>query len=156
MYCLYYELTFSPLRRVDTSDDTTVSCKHGPAECLGNQLALCADKIYANNTKISLGFATCLISSYRDIPARSLVESCALEHAVDFDELNKCVSDDGNGEELLRASVLRSQDAGVQRSCTVRVDGETWCVRDGGKWKGCDGGHDVQDLVDEVKRQYGS
>jgi hypothetical protein len=134
--------------------DSTVHCKHGPTECLGNQLALCAASLYPNNTKISLGFSTCLISSYRDIPARSLVESCALEHAVDFDDLNKCVSEDGRGEELLRDSVQRSKDEGVVYSCTVRLAGKVWCIRDSGTWKDCRGGSQVSDLVKEVNKLY--
>ena len=140
--------------RVDASDNTTVRCKHGPSECLGNQLILCAQSLYPDEPKISLGFSTCLISSYKEIPARSLVESCALEYAVDFDKLNNCVSNDGNGEELLRSSVLRSQEEDVVYSCTVRVGGEKWCIRDGGKWKDCKSGNTVDNLVKEIKRLY--
>ena len=147
-------ITYTRSYSVDPSDNTTIHCKHGPGECLGNQLALCAQSLYPNETKIALGFSTCLVSSYKEIPARSLVESCALEHAVDFDKLNKCVSDDGNGEELLRSSVLRSKEEGVTYSCTVRIDGRKWCIRDGGIWKECKGGSSINDLVTEIKRLY--
>ena len=116
-------------------------------------IALCAQELYPDNAKISLGFANCLISSYKDIPARPLVESCAREHAVDFGKLNDCMSTDGHGEELLRSSVLRSKEEGVVLSCTVRVDRETWCVRDGGHWKECNSGSSVETLVSEVKRR---
>ncbi len=115
-------------------------------------LILCADSLYPDKAVISLGFSNCLISSYDRIPERDLVENCALEHGVDFDELNSCISDVGNGMELLRASVQRSQAAGVQTSCTVRVREKVWCVRDGGKWKNCEQGHDVDDLVAEILR----
>ena len=96
----------------------------------------------------------CMISSYKDIPSRSLVESCALEHAVDFDKLNACVSDNGNGEELLRQSVLRSKEEGVVYSCTVRLAGEKWCIRDGRRWKECSRGSEVKDLVKDIKEHY--
>jgi hypothetical protein len=115
-------------------------------------MALCADYLYPNNPKISLGFTNCLITKYRDIPSRSLVQSCALEHAVDFDKLNQCISDNGHGEELLRNSVLQSKAVGVKYSCTVRVADSTWCVRDGGAWKQCEGGSKVDDLVTKVKK----
>lgn len=117
-------------------------------------LILCAQHLYPTNAKISLGFSNCLISNYKEIPARSLVESCALEHAVDFDLLNHCVSDNGYGEELLRSSVIRSKEEGVIYSCTVRVDGETWCIRDGGSWKDCPKGSSVEELVAEVKKRH--
>lgn len=125
----------------------------GPGECLGNILALCAQHLYPGNPKVSLGFSNCLISSYKEIPARSLVESCALEHAVDFGRLNDCASDYGQGEELLRASVLRSLEEGVVYSCTVRVDGAKWCIRDGGHWKECENGSSVSALIAEVKKR---
>ena len=50
----------------------------------------------------------------------------------------------------------RSAEAGVEKSCTVRVGGEKWCVRDGGEWKDCDGGYEVGDLVKEVEKRYGA
>ena len=118
-------------------------------------LSLCTQSLYSSNTRISLGFTTCLISSFADIPARSLVESCALEHAVDFARLNACVSDEGGGWDLLRASVERSRDAGVEVSCTVRLEGRVRCVRDGGVWRECEGGSGVRDLVGDVEEAYG-
>lgn len=139
---------------VDSSDNTTVKCKHGPGECLGNQLALCAQSLYPGRAKTSLGFSMCMISSYKDIPSRSLVESCALEHAVDFDKLNECISDNGNGEELLRQSVLRSKEKGVVFSCTIRLAGEEWCIRDGRKWKECKHGSEVEDLVKDIHEHF--
>jgi hypothetical protein len=134
----------------------TIHCMHGPTECLGNMLGLCATDLFPNNTKISLGFTTCLVMSYQRIPNRDLVQSCALEHSVSFDDLNACISEEGNGLDMLEASVTRSEKAGVKKSCTVRVGGEHWCLRDGGKWKDCEGGFEVKDLVNEVNRRHNS
>lgn len=92
--------------------------------------------------------------SYRDIPRRSLVQNCALEHGVDFDLLNACVSEEGKGLELLESSVKRSAEAGVKYSCTVRLDDKFRCIRDGGQWKDCEGGSSVKDLVEDVERLY--
>lgn len=63
----------------------------------------------------------CLSADYTHIPQRELVKQCALEHAVDFDELNDCASKEeaSFGVELLRKSVRRSEEAGVKFSCTV-------------------------------------
>ncbi|MCJ1399883.1 hypothetical protein MMC11_003086 [Xylographa trunciseda] len=134
--------------------DDTIQCKHGQTECLGNILSLCANDLYSNDTKVSLGFTTCMIMDYTNIPKRSLVENCALEYGVDFDLLNDCLSEDGKGLDLLEASVKRSKDAGVKYSCTVRLDDKFRCIRDGGVWKDCEGGSKVQDLVNDVERLY--
>ena len=56
--------------------------------------------------------------------------------------------------DLLRDSVERSAEMGVGVSCTVRLAQEVRCVRDGGKWKKCEGGSEVGDLVRDVERMY--
>ena len=99
-------------------------------------------------------FHNLFVLSYSRIPDRDLVESCALEHGIAFDALNSCVSEDGKGLDMLRASVERSHDANVIKSCTVRVAGENWCIRDGAEWKGCEAGSKPEDLVAEIKRRY--
>ncbi|UNI21813.1 hypothetical protein JDV02_007769 [Purpureocillium takamizusanense] len=88
-----------------------VECMHGPSECLGNIIELCARELYPD-PKINLGFIMCLTKDYKDIPKRALIEDCALEHAVDFQSLNECATrDDGaHGLELLRTSVERTAD----------------------------------------------
>ena len=146
------DFKLSYIGKVD--DDDNIQCMHGQTECLGNMMMLCAAQLYPDNVKISLGFSTCLIMSYQKIPQRDLVQGCAMEHSVDFEKLNACISADGHGLDLLESSIERSRDAGVTKSCTVRVDGEKWCIRDGGAWKECEGGHEVSDLVEEVEKLY--
>ena len=146
------EFSLSYIGKVDDND--TIHCMHGATECLGNMLSLCANDLYPDNPKISLGFSTCLIMSYQRIPDRDLVTQCALEHGIPFGDLNACVSEGGKGLDLLEASVQRSKQAGVGKSCTIRVQGQQWCVRDGGKWKDCDDGHEVSDLVAEVEHIF--
>lgn len=79
-------------------------------------MLLCASTLYPD-PKIYLGFAMCLIKDYEDIPQRSLIEDCALEHAIDFDKLSDCASQDdgGYGVDMLRKSVSRS--AAVSLPC---------------------------------------
>jgi len=126
---------------------------HGPPECLGNLIILCAAKLYPD-PKLYLGFANCMISNYKDIPQRELVEGCALEHGLDFQQVNDCISDEGEGVDLLRSSIMRSADQNVTKSCTVRLDGEIRCIRDGGVWYDCAGGSSVKDLVRDVRELY--
>ncbi|KAH6855685.1 hypothetical protein B0I37DRAFT_411662 [Chaetomium sp. MPI-CAGE-AT-0009] len=92
-----------------TDQDDGVDCKHGPAECLGNIIELCAQRLYPD-PKTYLGFTMCLTRDYKHIPQRSLIEDCALEHAIDFDKINDCATkDDGAfGIGMLRESVQRT------------------------------------------------
>jgi len=95
-----------------------------------------------------------MISDYKDIPQRQLVEGCAMEHSLDFQQINECISDEGEGVDLLRSSIIRSADQNVTKSCTVRLDGEIRCIRDGGEWYDCAGGSSVNDLVRDVRELY--
>lgn len=133
-------------------DGDGVECPHGEGECLGNIIELCAADIYPG-PKIYLGFANCMTMRYSNIPQKDLVHDCALEHGLDFDELNRCASrDDGQyGMDLLRGSVARSADAGVEKSCTVRLNGKVRCIRDGGEWYDCEGGSKPKDLIHDIK-----
>jgi len=136
-----------------TEGDEDVVCKHGPQECLGNMIELCAAQRYPD-PKIYLGFTMCLSNSYDRIPKEDLVKSCALEYGMSFDEVNKCMSED-DGEQvigLLRDSVEHSEEVGVKKSCTVRVEDKIWCVRDGGKWNDCPDGHEPKDLVQAIMK----
>lgn len=94
-----------------TDSNDGIACKHGPDECMGNIIQLCAAHHYPD-PKTYLGFVMCLERDYKLIPQRELIEDCALEHAVDFELLNDCAAkDDGAfGISLLRNSVKRSSD----------------------------------------------
>jgi len=106
-----------------TDPDDGVRCKHGPTECLGNIIELCAAHLYPD-PKLYLGFTMCLTNRYWNIPDEALVQNCALEHSLSFDKINECASDDsGLGIDMLRDSVTRSADANVTISCTVSTLG---------------------------------
>ncbi|CEL08982.1 hypothetical protein ASPCAL12126 [Aspergillus calidoustus] len=174
-----FELSFIASVSNKSSD---VECMHGPTECIGDMLMLCAANLpFSQETSADqvatlqtppvryLGFSNCLISNYEDIPDRSLVEQCALEYGIDFEALNECVSqqDDNpnkgdqndrlSGVALLRKSARHSADLGVKTSCTVRVDDTVWCVRDGGAWKDCAQGGEgsqVSVLVEQIEKLW--
>lgn len=137
-----------------TADDG-VECKHGQTECLGDIVMLCAASEYPD-PKLYLGFTNCLTNDYSEIPARSLIEDCALEHGLDFGVLNDCMSKENGayGMGLLRDSVQHSSDVGVTTSCTVRLDNKVRCVADGGKFKDCEGGDKPEDLIRDIGRLY--
>ena len=133
---------------------------HGPSECLGDILHLCAAKISTPPSPppahTYLPFSLCLTHDYKNIPDREFVEGCADKSGVDFRKLNECASDMGpdGGLSIFRESVERSKMLGAETSCTVRVDGKKRCIRDGGEWKDCDGGSDPEDLVRDIKKIY--
>ncbi|KAI5463265.1 hypothetical protein BGZ63DRAFT_353283 [Mariannaea sp. PMI_226] len=132
-----------------------VECKHGPEECMGNIIELCARELYPD-PKISLGFVMCLTRDYESIPQRALVEDCALEHAIDFQALNECATkDDGAyGLSLLRNSIKRTADAGVTKSCTIRLNNEIYCIRDDEEWIDCPSGPGVNDLIIAIEKLH--
>ena len=134
-----------------TDSDDGVDCKHGPEECLGNMLELCAAKLYPD-PKIYLGFTMCMSKYYQDIPQKHLVKDCALEHGISFENLNDCAADERGGLHLLKKSVERSKKVHAETSCTVRLDDKVWCIRDDDKWKDCKDGHKAKDLVSEIKK----
>lgn len=138
-----------------TNEDDGVKCMHGQTECLGNIVLLCAAREYPD-PKLHLGFTNCLINEYPEIPKRQLIEDCALEHGLDFGVLNDCMSKDTGafGMGLLRDSVKHSLDVGAGISCTIRLDDKVRCVYDGGKWRDCEDGHEVADLVGDIERLY--
>ncbi len=136
-----------------STDNDGVECMHGPSECLGNILLLCAAHLYP--TPLALPFAMCLENEYQDIPDETLVRQCALEHAVNFDRINDCASDEALGIGLLRDSVERTTSKSVTKSCTVRLNEEVYCIHDG-TWKECPKGPGVNDLVIEIEKLYRS
>ncbi|KAF2204658.1 hypothetical protein GQ43DRAFT_428762 [Delitschia confertaspora ATCC 74209] len=138
-----------------TDEDDGVQCMHGQTECLGNILELCAAHVYPD-PKIYLGFTMCMSRNFDDIPKKDLVEDCALEHGMDFDKINHCVSQDDGAYamDLLRKSVERSAEANVTKSCTVRLNNKVRCIMDGGDWSECEGGSKPEDLERDIKSLY--
>lgn len=114
-------------------------------------ILLCAAQLYPE-PKLSLGFANCMVNDYRDIPQRDLVQSCAMEHGLDFGRINGCISDEGNAQLLLRDSVERSADAEIRTSCTIRLQGRTWCVT-GGK-RDCNDGANLDGLIHRINSTF--
>lgn len=137
-----------------THHDDGVLCKHGQEECLGNIIELCAQRHYP--VVQSLGFTMCMTKEFEDIPKRELVEDCALEHGISMQKINDCATlEDGSvGTEMLQQSFNRSAEAGVSKSCTVRLNGKVRCVRDDGEWTDCEGGSQPVDLVRDVLEEY--
>lgn len=124
-----------------------MACKHGPTECLGNVLHICAQEEYPGEK--ALDFSACLLHDYPLVPEKELVQACANASDMDFQKINTCAAQPETLEKL-RDSFDYTAAEKVTTSCTIRVKGETVCVRDSGKWivnKGCS----VKNFVKRVK-----
>ncbi|KAI9053045.1 hypothetical protein LZ554_003315 [Drepanopeziza brunnea f. sp. 'monogermtubi'] len=78
------------------TDNDGVDCMHGPQECMGNIIELCAQRLYPD-PKIHLGFTMCISRDYKEIPDESLISDCALEHGINISTLNDCAIEDNGG-----------------------------------------------------------
>ncbi|KAK0661947.1 hypothetical protein DIS24_g2231 [Lasiodiplodia hormozganensis] len=138
-----------------TDHDDGVECKHGESECLGNMIELCAASAYPD-PKIYLGFTYCLTRQYEKIPQRHMIEDCAMEHGIDFARINDCLTQDDGGfaADLLQASFVRSSEANVTKSCTIRLDEKVRCIRDNGEWTDCPAGSDRDSLMRDINDLY--
>ncbi|KAI5795655.1 hypothetical protein EDC01DRAFT_629585 [Geopyxis carbonaria] len=149
---------------IGTTTESGVACMHGPTECLGNMIHLCGAHLANPPVPSSyFGFSKCLLDDYSRVSNGEFVRECAESkgegHGISFDAVNNCASDmtgDNGGLAMLQRSVDRSNEAGVRASCTVRLAGKVRCVRDGRRWRDCDGGSEVGDLVRDVKAAYGA
>lgn len=146
---------------MNSAESNGISCKHGPEECLGNMLHLCGAQLATPPSpplpEDYFAFSKCLLDNYPQVANGTFVKACADSNDVDFDAVNECAADIGpeGGISLLEQSVKRSSDAGVQKSCTVRLAEEIFCVRDDNEWKDCPSGSSVEDLVGAVKSKAG-
>lgn len=136
----------------NTSDPLGVSCKHGERECIGNAHQLCLHK----NLSLQDFYANIACQNYQDFPGEigsvAYTRRCAEASGVDWNGsgVGRCIERKekyGLGKEarkLLRNNVKRTEQSGVERSCTVVIastvvkGGERRCVVDDGVWKGCD------------------
>ena len=50
--------------------------------------------------------------------------------------------------------LTENAQAGVTKSCTIRLDNEIYCIRDGGRWIDCPHGPGVNDLVIAIEKLY--
>ena len=62
----------------------------------------------------------------------------------------------GEGEELLRQSVVASKKRGIEKSATIQIEGRTICIRDDSQWKSCPGGHETADFVRQIEEAWRS
>ncbi|KAK7061715.1 hypothetical protein R3P38DRAFT_3490620 [Favolaschia claudopus] len=141
-----------------TDKDFGVTCMHGPGECAGNIQQLCVAKYATPSTWWNFIQCQNAHGRYR-VGEPELTLQCAANVGFDWksSEIGACAGLDVSGKgtegiQLLRQSLLLGKALHIQKSCTVLINGKKVCVRDG-TWD-CDGGHDVEDFVEIINREY--
>ncbi|KAG2156053.1 hypothetical protein DEU56DRAFT_867566 [Suillus clintonianus] len=134
-----------------------VTCMHGQEECAGNVQQLCAAKYHSTSEWWS--FVQCQNFQGRDnIGTPETALNCAKAVGIDWEngKAGQCAGKDGLGKEgiqLLQQSAKDSMAAGIQKSCTVIINGRQVCIRDG-TWYECEGGHSPTDFIRQINEEY--
>ncbi|KAH9951687.1 hypothetical protein B0H21DRAFT_717093 [Amylocystis lapponica] len=151
-------LTF--VGRINSSEpDFGVTCMHGPDECAGNVQELCAIKYVP--TSQWWEFVQC--QNYRGRDKVGLPETalqCAKSAKLDWEGsgVGSCAGLDGSGKaaegvQLLQESVKTTRSIGVEKSCTIIINGKQVCIHDE-TWKQCEDGHTPNDFVRQINAEY--
>ncbi|KZV61008.1 hypothetical protein PENSPDRAFT_659203 [Peniophora sp. CONT] len=154
------DLALTYVGRLNESEPTFgVTCKHGPTECAGNVQQLCVSKYRPLKTWWS--YVMCQNYQGKDkVGNADVALKCARTSGIDWEtsDVGQCAGLDGSGtgEEginLLKESVQVTESLGIVNSCTMLINGEKVCVRDG-EWRECENGHAPQDFVRQIEAAY--
>jgi len=132
---------------------------HGPEECAGNVQQLCVHTY--EPLKVWWEFVQCQNYEGRNkIGTPELALKCARAANIDWEasQTGKCAGLDGSGKgaegiRLLQESVTLGHAMGIQKSCTIVINGRKVCVHDD-TWKECENGHTVGDFVRQINEEY--
>ncbi|KAH9900000.1 hypothetical protein C8Q73DRAFT_681632 [Cubamyces lactineus] len=139
--------------------DFGVTCKHGPEECAGNVHELCAIKHAP--TQRWWSFVQCLnFQGRNEIGKPEKALQCAKTTELDWENsgVGACAGLDGSGKaeegvRLLQQSVTVARETGIEKSCTVIINGKQVCIHDE-TWKECEGGHAPKDFIRQIEEEY--
>ncbi|KIJ70574.1 hypothetical protein HYDPIDRAFT_105310 [Hydnomerulius pinastri MD-312] len=152
------DISLSFIAKPNASDPTYgVTCMHGVEECAGNVHELCVAKYHPTSEWWS--FLQCQNYQGREkIGLPETAVSCASTAGFEWEEdrASQCAGDNGQGDEgikLLQESVKNSIQLGIQKSCTIIINGEQVCIRDG-TWYECEGGHAPADFIRQINEEY--
>jgi hypothetical protein len=125
-------------------------------KCLGNLMQLCVRDIFPDVSKW-FSFVQCQNRDITQIPSSNQGEQCAKESGLESEwtrKIKDCIEGQ-RGIELLRKSTwISEKHAKVTKSCTLYINSEKRCVRDGGRWYDCPGGNEDVDLVKSICSIY--
>jgi hypothetical protein len=130
-------------------EDGSWKCKHGDEECAGDLQQLCVQQYSKDYNRYNwlMNFILCNNKEGLDQTGSfATATKCLKETGVPFVEgtqMVACMYSPGR-QAILESDFATTAALGVQTSCTVQVDGNTLCVRDGGEWKDCPVGPDLK------------
>ncbi|EIW61318.1 uncharacterized protein TRAVEDRAFT_142961 [Trametes versicolor FP-101664 SS1] len=154
------DLSLTFIGKINASEpDFGVTCKHGPEECAGNVHELCAIK-YAP-TQRWWNFVHCLNFKGRtEIGKPETALQCAKTTELDWENsgVGACAGLDGSGKgeegvRMLQQSVAVTEEMGIEKSCTIVINGKPVCIHDE-TWKECEGGHAPKDFIRQIEEEY--
>jgi len=99
-------------------------CMHGPDECVGNLIELCAHNLTAQS--VPLGWwhmDVCMQSDYTNIPDNA--QGCAQQANLQWDPIVAC-SKDTQGDNLFAASIDVANNMGVDATPTIFINGQEY------------------------------
>jgi len=154
------DLSLLFVAKINSSEpDFGVTCLHGRDECAGNVQQLCTAKYSPSSNWWE--FVQCLNYQGRDkIGSPEVALNCARAAGIDWETSGsgQCAGLDGSGKglegvQLLRESIMMSRQLGIEKSCTVLINGRKVCIHDG-TWKECEDGHTVNDFVKQINSEF--
>ncbi|KAI8460229.1 hypothetical protein BY996DRAFT_4574965 [Phakopsora pachyrhizi] len=146
-------VSLSYIGKLDPSSRYGVKCMHGESECKANIQQLCYKKKFPQ-LKDWWSFVQC--QNYAGLGRLGddiLARSCSKLNRNDYDrDVRPCVEGE-LGEKLLRASIKRTKNLQIVKSCSILINHKLICVHDG-SWKDCPIGHHSVDFVNYIKKEY--
>jgi len=97
-------------------------CMHGPEECTGDLLLLCAHNTSGSNPNhwAWWGNEVCMMGDQDNIPDNA--QSCAQQNKLDWKAISACAN--GNlGDTLFTDSINYANNVGIQATPSVSIDG---------------------------------
>ena len=128
-----------------------IECMHGPDECAGNKQQLCVQSMCSQTTLLK--FLQCQSRQLGNIPnnGEQRVKE-ASDGSLKWSDVDACVKSD-KANELFRKSLQITRSHSAKKSCTMKLNGELWCMHDGG-WYGCSEGTDEKSLIRAICKRY--
>jgi len=136
-----------------------VTCKHGDQECAGNVHELCVSH-HQRHLSTWWSWLQCLnMGGPERIGTVDAAVDCAEMSGIDWvtSGIRDCVMDRGDkseGTQLLKESMERARLNEITRSCTIKVSGNTRCIRDGGRWYDCEGGSSPKEIAATIRKEW--
>ncbi|WIA36172.1 hypothetical protein OEZ86_007516 [Tetradesmus obliquus] len=131
--------------------DGSYACKHGTTECAGNIQDLCVQQYTRVPQRYNWLYKFVMCCNSKDMYCIGDLETATtcLKEAkipdVAATKIMSCIADPGK-DEMLQRDLRNTAALGVQKSCTIKVEGKYICLRDGGQWKDCPGGTNPEDF----------